>query len=72
MLAPILLLCLAVQTVAYQSYSVADTFIGSDFFNWTWETFSDPTHGRVKYVDKATAMSTNLSVGGFSQNATQS
>ncbi|KAJ7703258.1 nucleophile-disabled Lam16a mutant holds Laminariheptaose in A cyclical conformation [Mycena rosella] len=61
MLASVLLLCLSVPVTASESYSIADTFIGAGFFNWTWETFSDPTHGRVKYVDKATAMATNLS-----------
>ncbi|KAJ6593842.1 glycoside hydrolase family 16 protein [Mycena capillaripes] len=56
----IVLMCLSLPALA--SYSVADTFIGHDFFSWTWETFSDPTHGRVNYVDNATAISANLSV----------
>ncbi|KAJ7084326.1 glycoside hydrolase family 16 protein [Mycena belliarum] len=62
MLAPILLLCLAASSLASETYSVADTFIGADFFKWNWETFSDPTHGRVMYVDQDTARTTNLSV----------
>ncbi|KAJ6586860.1 glycoside hydrolase family 16 protein [Mycena vulgaris] len=62
MLAFILLLCLSLPTLASESYSVKDTFIGADFFQWTWETARDPTHGRVKYVDQATARAANLSV----------
>lgn len=45
-----------------QSFTLKDTFIGPGFFDaWTWETIDDPTHGRVNYVDKATAMNSNLS-----------
>jgi len=45
-----------------QSYAIKDTFIGSDFFDyWNWETFDDPTHGRVNYVDQDTAKNSNLS-----------
>ncbi|KAJ7497235.1 glycoside hydrolase family 16 protein [Mycena latifolia] len=62
MLASVLLLWLSVPTLASESYSLADTFIGNDFFKWNWETFSDPTHGRVKYVDRDTAKATNLSI----------
>lgn len=65
MLAPILFLCLSVPALASESYSLADTFIGPDFFGWDWYTGSDPTHGTVKYVDKPTAMSLNLSVGQY-------
>jgi len=47
-----------------QSYFISDTFVGHDFFDtWTWETFNDPTHGRVNYVDQPTAINTNLSFG---------
>lgn len=29
-------------------YSLTDTIIGSDFYDFfTWEAISDPTHGRV-------------------------
>ncbi|EMD37716.1 glycoside hydrolase family 16 protein [Gelatoporia subvermispora B] len=43
-------------------YILADSYIGQDFFNdWTWQTMDDPTHGRVNYVDKGTAMASNLS-----------
>ncbi|KAJ7132809.1 glycoside hydrolase family 16 protein [Mycena crocata] len=62
MLAHVLLLCFSIPALASQAYSVTDTFIGSDFFTWKWETASDPTHGRVKYVDQSTARASNLSV----------
>ncbi|KAF5386130.1 hypothetical protein D9615_002503 [Tricholomella constricta] len=45
-----------------QAYCLKDTYIGSSFFdNWRWETFDDPTHGRVNYVDKWAAQAANLS-----------
>lgn len=52
------------HTTLIRAYSITDTFIGHNFFdNWTWETFDDPTHGRVNYVDKWSAMSSGLSYG---------
>ncbi|KZP11625.1 glycoside hydrolase family 16 protein [Athelia psychrophila] len=55
-----LALALAPATVAH--YHLADTFIGHDFINgFNWETFDDPTHGRVNFVDQPTALSSNLS-----------
>lgn len=57
-----LALALAPATVAH--YHLADTFIGHDFINgFNWETFDDPTHGRVNFVDQPTALSSNLSFG---------
>lgn len=45
-------------------YRLKDTFVGDDFFKeWTWETFQDPTHGRVNYVDRNAAIAKNLSFG---------
>lgn len=45
-------------------FGLKDTFIGQDFFGgFNWETFDDPTHGRVNYVDQGTAQQTNLSYG---------
>lgn len=45
-------------------YRLKDSFAGEDFFNgWTWETFQDPTHGRVNYVDQNAAIAKNLSFG---------
>ena len=45
-------------------FILKDTFVGQDFFNrWRWETFDDPTHGRVNYVDQEIAKQNNLSYG---------
>ncbi|KAF7321334.1 GH16 domain-containing protein [Mycena kentingensis (nom. inval.)] len=49
-------------SAAYPSYSVADSFTGSQFLDWNFYANADPTHGRVEYVDKATAQSENLAV----------
>ncbi|KAH9942430.1 concanavalin A-like lectin/glucanase domain-containing protein [Epithele typhae] len=44
-----------------ETFSFAQEYIGNDFFNdWTWETFNDPTHGTVNYVDSQTAQNQNL------------
>ncbi|KAG8960026.1 hypothetical protein FRC03_007139 [Tulasnella sp. 419] len=43
------------------TYAVSDTFIGTGFLNgFTHEAIADPTHGRVTYVDQATAVAQNL------------
>ncbi|KAH9478613.1 putative glycosidase C21B10.07 [Psilocybe cubensis] len=43
------------------TYSQTDSHIGSDFLNaFSLEAISDPTHGRVNYVDAGTAASQNL------------
>ncbi|KAG8691660.1 hypothetical protein FRC09_011564, partial [Ceratobasidium sp. 395] len=43
------------------TYSVSDTFIGSSFLTgFNHEAIADPTHGRVNYVDQATAQRLNL------------
>ncbi|KAJ7647389.1 glycoside hydrolase family 16 protein [Roridomyces roridus] len=57
-----LLFFLSVPALAYESYSLADTFIGRDFLGWEWYNGSDPTHGTVNYVDQNTAVNLNLSV----------
>ena len=49
----------AVSTFKLQSRHVGRDFL-SDFH---WETFDDPTHGRVNYVDQATALQRNLTYG---------
>ena len=55
--------CLAVQ-VTCASFHIADAFIGHDFLSgFNWETFNDPTHGRVNFVDQPTALSSNLTYG---------
>jgi len=43
------------------TYSLSDNWIGSAFLNgFTWQAISDPTSGRVNYVDQATALADNL------------
>ena len=43
------------------TYNIADTFVGSGFLSgFTFETRDDPAHGRVVYVDQATALSSGL------------
>ena len=52
--------------IASAGYNLKDNYVGNDFFNgWKWETFDDPTHGRVNYVDMQTAQSKNLSYGEY-------
>jgi len=44
------------------TYQSSDNFIGNSFFtDFSFEAIADPTHGRVNYVDMATAQSQNLS-----------
>lgn len=43
------------------SYSVVDTFVGSDFLSgFSFESIDDPANGHVVYVDKATALAEGL------------
>ncbi|CAE7094276.1 unnamed protein product [Rhizoctonia solani] len=43
------------------TYGVSDTFIGTSFLSgFRHEAISDPTHGRVNYVDQSTAQRLNL------------
>lgn len=47
-----------------QTFDLEDRFIGNDFYNgFDWQTFDDPTHGRVNYVDMGTAMQQGLAEG---------
>ena len=48
---------------ASANFLLADSYVGRDFLQWNWETGDDPTHGRVNYVDQATALQLNLSYG---------
>jgi len=46
------------------TYRLLDSHVGYDFLDaFVWETEDDPTHGRVNYVDKTTALSNNLTFG---------
>ncbi|EJF56125.1 endo-beta-glucanase [Dichomitus squalens LYAD-421 SS1] len=43
------------------TYAQTDSYQGSDFLSgFTHEAIADPTHGRVNYVDQATAVAQNL------------
>ncbi|KII92245.1 glycoside hydrolase family 16 protein [Plicaturopsis crispa FD-325 SS-3] len=42
-------------------FRIVDTYVGADFLDgWKWETFADPTHGDVNFVDQSTALASNL------------
>ncbi|KAL0958590.1 hypothetical protein HGRIS_013931 [Hohenbuehelia grisea] len=46
------------------TYSLSDNIVGPAFMNaFNYEAIPDPTHGRVNYVDKATAQRLNLTYG---------
>lgn len=49
------------------TFNIANRYQGLDFLDWEWQTFDDPTHGRVNYVDKETAIQNNLSSGTLSR-----
>ncbi|GJE94439.1 glycoside hydrolase family 16 protein [Phanerochaete sordida] len=43
------------------TFALKDKYVGYDFYNgFQWETFDDPTHGCVNYVDQDTAKRNNL------------
>lgn len=47
-------------------FVLKDKFVGDDFYSgFQFETFDDPTHGRVNYVDQDTAMKKNLTQGEY-------
>jgi hypothetical protein len=53
---------------ARTTFVLKDKFVGNDFYSgFQFETFDDPTHGRVNYVDQATAQKNNLSEGAYSR-----
>ncbi|THV05084.1 laminarinase [Dendrothele bispora CBS 962.96] len=52
---------LLIPAVFGATYNVVDSFIGPDFLNkFSLQAIADPTHGRVNYVDTATATAQNL------------
>jgi hypothetical protein len=60
------LTCLLWSGFSSGQFVLKDRYVGQDFFKgWKWETFDDPTHGRVNYVTQDSAMATNLSYGMF-------
>ncbi|KAF7315383.1 GH16 domain-containing protein [Mycena indigotica] len=60
MLRILLVLSLAIRASSYTVYSVKDSYLRNDFLDWDWYSSSDPTHGRVNYVTKSTAIAENL------------
>ncbi|KAH9927491.1 2 beta-glucan [Epithele typhae] len=51
-----------VSSVLGATYPLKDKFVGEDFFTgFSHQAIADPTHGRVNYVDQATAKAQNLS-----------
>ncbi|EJD00854.1 nucleophile-disabled Lam16a mutant holds Laminariheptaose in A cyclical conformation [Fomitiporia mediterranea MF3/22] len=64
MLFPLLavsLLSLTPCLVSGAFYSISDYFVGKGFlFGFEFEAIEDPTHGRVTYVDRHTALAENL------------
>ncbi|KAI0256408.1 glycoside hydrolase family 16 protein [Lactifluus subvellereus] len=54
-------LSLSLIQCASATFYLKDKWVGQDFFyGWNWETETDPTRGRVNYVDQASAMSKGL------------
>ncbi|KAJ3844135.1 glycoside hydrolase family 16 protein [Lentinula raphanica] len=52
-----------IPAVLSQTYYTQNAhFKGKNFLDaFNWETFDDPTHGRVNFIDQQTALNTNLS-----------
>ncbi|KAF5369067.1 hypothetical protein D9758_002924 [Tetrapyrgos nigripes] len=60
-LASILCLALGLRQVLGATYSQTSSISGSQFLSaFTWQAITDPTHGRVRYVDQASALNQNL------------
>ncbi|KAL8640477.1 MAG: hypothetical protein Q9228_002604 [Teloschistes exilis] len=56
-----LLLAAGLAKLSLAIYSVKDDYSGENFFNmFNFDTFDDPTHGYVNFVDQATAQSLDL------------
>ncbi|KAL9594068.1 MAG: hypothetical protein Q9219_007233 [cf. Caloplaca sp. 3 TL-2023] len=61
MLATSLLLAGVLAKTGLAAYSIQDDYSAANFFNmFNFDTFDDPTHGYVNYVDQATAQSQEL------------
>jgi hypothetical protein len=46
---------------AISAYTLTDNYVGSSFLTgFDHQAIADPTHGRVNYVNQATALSQNL------------
>ncbi|KZT27803.1 glycoside hydrolase family 16 protein [Neolentinus lepideus HHB14362 ss-1] len=56
-----LTLLLFAQKVLSATYTISDSIVGSGFDSaFSYQAISDPTNGRVNYVDEATAQADNL------------
>ncbi|KAI0072358.1 putative laminarinase [Panus rudis PR-1116 ss-1] len=56
-----LLFVACTSRVLAATYQLSDNHVGSDFLSsFTHQAIADPTHGRVNYVDQATALAQNL------------
>ncbi|CAK5267867.1 unnamed protein product [Mycena citricolor] len=54
-----------VAAVLAGTYQRADLFVGANFYDsFDFQAIPDPTHGRVNYVDQATAQAQNLTFAG--------
>jgi hypothetical protein len=52
---------LALLAPLARAYILTDDFFGAGFFEaFTWENISDPTHGRVNYLDERTSIKDGL------------
>ena len=52
------------RVLAGSVFTLEDEYIGNGFLQgWTYETFDDPTHGNVNYVDQQTAEERGLVEG---------
>ncbi|KAJ7111756.1 glycoside hydrolase family 16 protein [Mycena epipterygia] len=59
--APLFALSFAVSSVFGATYHMAENIVGAGFYNsFDFKAISDPTGGRVNYVDQATATNANL------------
>ena len=57
----LLALSFGVRHTLAATYDIEDSYVGSGFLGgFVHEAISDPTHGRVKYVDQTTALAKNL------------
>lgn len=51
---------------ASPKFQLHQNIVGSGFMEaFKWEIFDDPTHGRVNYVDQATALRKNMTYGAY-------
>lgn len=47
-----------------RTYTLQEEITGDGFFDkFEWNTFADPTHGRVDFVNQTTAVNENLTYG---------